>query len=177
MAELIARRYSNALFELAKDEDKVAVIREDIEGILATLSDNPDFVSIICHPHITYDEKSVLLKNTFENKVDENILGLFDILLRKNREEELVSVLKNFVELAKEEQNETSVEIVTAIALSDDQLNKLVQLISKKINKTVSYTTVIDPAIIGGIKITVDGKVIDGTIANEFANLKKALYS
>ncbi len=176
MAELVAKRYSNALFEIAKEENKVDVLLEEVQSIISILDDNKEFMSVINHPHITSEDKGRLLKETFESKVDSNIIGLFQVVLSKNREEEILSILENFVELAREYQNITTAVITTAVTLSASQIEKIVDSISKSLNKKVEYETVVDKNLIGGLKIAVDGKVFENSVRKTFEDLKKDFY-
>ncbi len=176
MAELVAKRYSNALFDIAKEENKVELLLTEVQGIIDILKDNSEFISVINHPHITGEEKRRLLKNTFENKVDGNIIGLFEVVLSKNREEEILSILENFVALAREYQKITTATITSAVALSASQIEKIVNSISTSLGKTIEYVTVIDESLIGGLKIAVDGKVFENTVSKTFNDLKKDFY-
>ncbi len=177
MAELVAKRYSNALFEIAKEENKVEVLLKEVQDIINILNDNSDFMAVINHPHVTGEEKGRLLKETFENKVDGNIIGLFDVVLTKNREEEILAILENFVELARDYQNITTAVITTAVALSASQIERIVEKISKSLKKTVEYKTVVDENLIGGLKIAVDGQVFENTVQKTFEDLKKDFYT
>ncbi len=177
MAELVAKRYSNALFEIAKEENKVELLLTEVQGIINILNDNEEFISVINHPHITSEDKGRLLKDTFENKVDSNIIGLFEVVLNKNREEEIPAILENFVSLAREYQKITTATITSAVALSASQIEKIVEKISASLGKKVEYVTVVDESLIGGLKISVDGKVFENSVSKTFTDLKKDFYA
>ncbi|MFV0440746.1 MAG: F0F1 ATP synthase subunit delta [Lachnospirales bacterium] len=176
MAELVAKRYSNALFSIAIDENKVDSLLEDVTGILEVFNSNQDFTAIMNHPQITSHEKSELLKNTFENHVDSDIIGLFEIVLKKNRATELVSILENFIDLAKKHQNISKAVITTATPLSEVQANKIVTILSEKLGKTINYEVEIDENLIGGLKVAIDGKVFENTVQKTLTDLKKDFY-
>ncbi|MFV0520318.1 MAG: ATP synthase F1 subunit delta [Lachnospirales bacterium] len=176
MAELVAKRYSNALFSIASEENKVETLLKEIETMLDIFKENEDFKFIINHPHMPKEEKIILLKNVFDGKVDENVIGLFQVILSKNRESELVSILEGYVTLAKEHLNITTATIVTAKVLSDEQINKILANISKQLGKTVNYTVEVDEKILGGLKILVDGKVYENTIEKTISDMKKEFY-
>lgn len=176
MAELVSKRYSNALFSIAKDEDKVDFLLKEIETMLDIFEDNKDFRFIINHPHMPKEEKISLLRNVFDGKVDENIIGLFQVVLNKNRESELVEILSGFVALAKDHLNITTARIISAKTLSSEQIKKILNNISKQLGKTVNYTVEVDEKIIGGLKIFVDGKVFENTIEKTLQDMKKEFY-
>ncbi len=176
MAELVAKRYSNALFSISKDENKVNALLTEIETMLDIFEDNKDFRFIINHPHMPKEEKIALLKNVFDGKVDENIIGLFEVVLSKNRENILIEILEGFVELAKDHLNITTAKIISAKPLSNEQIEKILLNISKQLGKTVNYIVEVDETIIGGLKIFVDGKVFENTIEKTIQDMKKEFY-
>lgn len=177
MADLVAGRYGNALFSLAKDENKVEQLLNEVGCVLELFDENPELMAVITHPQVDSNEKFNLLKTSFQGKVDESLFGLFEVVFTKNREAYLPDILRNFVEKAREDQNITSVEICSPIELTSSQLEKIVTTIENKSGKKVSYTAIVDKSLLGGVRITIDGKVLDNTIKWNFKNLKSMLLA
>lgn len=66
----------------------------------------------------------------------------------------------------------TAVAVVTtAVALTQDQERSLLSALQKRTGKTVTLKTVIDKELLGGIKVEIDGEILDGSLKN---NLKRA---
>ena len=67
--------------------------------------------------------------------------------------------------------------IYTVNELSKEQINKLEESVTKKLNKKVELSNVIDPSIIGGIKIVVNDTVFDNSIVRRLESLKQELIN
>ena len=65
--------------------------------------------------------------------------------------------------------------VTSAVALSDDDQAALRQKLQEMSHKTVSLITRVDPTLIGGIRVEMDGKRYDNTIQNKLSRLKQSL--
>jgi F-type H+-transporting ATPase subunit delta len=177
MAKLISRRYANALFELALESNKLDLYKNEIELIYDSVTKDNEFLKILNHPQITSEEKAKMLDDIFKAKVSDDIIALFHLMLRKNREAELIDVLSVFLEKYNAYKGITTALVYSAKPLSEAQLNTIKQKLSQNLNKQVDIKAEVDPALIGGVKILVDGHIIDGTIKKKLDDLKKQLLN
>ena len=61
--------------------------------------------------------------------------------------------------------------------LSEKKLNEIKEKLSNKLNKQVDVEALVEPELIGGLKITVEGRVIDNTVKSQLENMKKAMLN
>ena len=177
MAKLISKRYAVALFELAKETDKMDLFNEQVELIYDSIKNDKDFLTVLNHPRISGGEKFNLFQNIFKDNISEEILGLISIVVKKNRETEMLEILETFLELVKDYKGITTAYVYSAIALKDEQLAKIKENLSKNLNKEVIIKADVKPELIGGLVINVDGKVIDNSIKSNLENIKKRLIN
>ncbi len=177
MAKLISKRYAVALFELAKETDKVDLFYNQINFIFDSIKNDTQFLSVLNHPRISGGEKFNLFQNIYKNNISEEILGLISIVVKKNRETEIIEILETFLELVKEYKGITTAYVCSAKALSDEQINKIKQNLSKNLNKEIIIEASVKPELIGGLLINVDGKVIDNSIKRNLDDIKKSLIN
>ncbi len=179
MGQLIANRYAKSLFDLALDQKK------DAETYLDTLLSEmilikevfgqSEMQKFIFHPQISSIQKMEFLETALKGKVLDAILGLFSILLNKNREAELIDVCEAFIKLCREHKGITKAVVKSAVPLSSTQLDKIRASLQVKLKKQVEIETMIDKDLIGGLCIQVDGLVLDATIQKQLQELKKRL--
>lgn len=174
MGKLISKRYSIALFELAKEEEKVDKINEEIQTVYLSIKNNKEFLSILSHPRIGGEEKLMLFKNTFDG-LSEDVLGLISIVCKNNREDCFVEIFEEFLNLVKEYKGIADVLIQSASELTDEQMQKLKEKLEQKLNKKIIIQAEISDDLIGGMLISVNGKTIDNSIKKELKNIKKCL--
>ncbi len=177
MAKLISKRYAVALFELAKETDKMDLFNQQVELIYDSIKNDKDFLTVLNHPRISGGEKFNLFQNIFKDNISEEILGLISIIVKKNRETEMLEILETFLELVKDYKGITTAYVYSAIALKDEQLAKIKENLSKNLNKEVIIKADVKPELIGGLVINVDGKVIDNSIKSNLENIKKRLIN
>lgn len=175
MAKLVSRRYANALFELALERNQIDRFDKEVKMIYGSITDDKKFSNVLNHPQITGDEKMKMFENIFKGKISEDILGLFHLVLRKNREAELIEILSVFIDKVREYKRITTAYVSSAKPLSKTQLNDIKAKLSQNLNKQVDIEASVVPELIGGVRILVDGHVIDGTIKKQIDELKKQL--
>jgi F-type H+-transporting ATPase subunit delta len=69
--------------------------------------------------------------------------------------------------------NKTTAKVVSAVPLSEGQMANMSSLLARKLNKEVDVHVVVDPAVIGGLSIQVDGFFVDRTLRYQLRNMKE----
>jgi len=177
MAQLAANRYASALFDLALEYSKLDVFEDEIKFVLDVLNDDKEFLNVLNHPQVSGEDKLGILEKTFKGKISDEILGLFAVALKKNREAQIVNMLKLFIKKADEHKGIETAFVTSARPLNDKQVESIKQKLSKNLNKQIFIQADVDEALIGGVRIKVAGHIIDGTIKKQLGDLKKQLLN
>lgn len=177
MARLISKRYAIALFELAKELNKVDDFNNEIQVIYNSIKNDKEFLDVLIHPRISSLEKFSIFENIFKGKVSEEILGLISIVINKNREQEILEILETFLNLVKDFKGITTAYVYSAVKLTENQLKSINEKLNEKLNKQVIIEAYEKPELIGGILINVDGKIIDNSIKKGLEDIKKSLIN
>jgi len=177
MAKLISGVYADALFSIASESDRIDEFEQQAEFIIDIFKNDDDFKKVINHPQISSDKKQEIFENVFKDNVSSEMMGLLMLVLRKNRETELKSIIEAFLNKVMEYKGIKHAYITSAVKLNNKQLENIKQKLSENLNKQIIIHTEIDPELIGGIKIFVDGHIIDGTVKKRIADIKKELMN
>lgn len=175
MAELVAKRYSSALFDVALEENRVDAFKEELLFITDCLREYSQLKEILASPLIQLHEKKDIVTQIFKDKVKPEILNFLYILMDKRRQSFLQEITSEFVALADASQNMLSATAITASPLKIEDLLVLQAKLSKSSGKNVHLTNQVNKDIIGGILIQMGDKVIDGTVKNRLGQLKEQL--
>ncbi len=177
MAQLVrvSKVYAEALFNLAVSENVLENLENDARLVLDTLKADNDLFKVLTHPQVTFEEKMGFLEKTFKGNVSDHILGLLSVLLKKNHSAETKLVLTEFLRMVLEHNRITVCQVTSAIPLTDKQREDIVSKLSAKLNKTIKLEETVDPQLIGGMSVTVDGRVLDSSIKTQLGELKKKL--
>ncbi|KAB3530895.1 F0F1 ATP synthase subunit delta [Alkaliphilus serpentinus] len=175
MAELVAKRYSNALFEVALEINTIDVFKEELMFISNCLKEYSQLDELLASPLIQLQEKKDLVTQIFKDGVSNEMLNFLYILLDKRRQGYLQDITTEYVALANASKNMVSAVAITASPMKMVDLQVLEAKLSKSSGKNVQLTNQVDGDIIGGILIKMGDKVIDGTIKNRLGQLKEQL--
>jgi len=177
MAQLTKRlgnRYGTAIFELSIERGMLNENLNQAMFLRDALSDD-DCKKIITHPRISSAEKISFFNQAFSEHISQDLLGFLKLTVTKNREEFIVPALSSFIDMANDFVRKTTATVISAVPLKADQLSSLAALLSKKTNKQVTIEQKIDPSVIGGLYIQVDGYVIDCTIKTRLQEVKSSM--
>ena len=177
MAKLVSKVYGDALFSLAVEEDKLDVIWEEVKGIRDAVTENPEFLSVICHPEMEQEKKLSVLDDIFKGKMSDDTMGFLNVLVRKGRFGELLPILDYFDEQAKEYKKIGVVKVSTPMPLSDEQKEQ----VEKKLLAVTDYESLqiqyeIDESLLGGMVIRIGDRVLDNSIRSKMELMSRQLY-
>lgn len=170
---LQAKRYAQAIFEIALEKKELDKWQADLQRI-AVLTQDAEFVAVMDNPKYSFEAKSKLISNQIGqiNPLAKNLAfllisrGLFSIIQEVYAEYQLL--LDNFRGIEK-------ADITTAVPLSDAEKNQLTESLRALTGKKIILSLNVDPSIIGGLVIRVGGRLIDGSTNSQLAALKGEL--
>ena len=175
MEKLAILRYSKALFALSLEKNAVEAYNDAAKSILAVIEHDKDVLGIINHPAIPLEQKMDALSKAFAGKVPDDFIGLFALLLRRGRKDEILGVLRHFDTLYMDYVRKTVAKLYSPVALPKEKVAEITAILSQKLNKTVLIDSVIDNTLIAGFRVEVDGCVFDASIKHQIESLKKEL--
>ena len=176
MAKLISKTYGDALFELAVEKNKVDVLLEEIEQLKQVLSENEEFGRLMNHPRIIKEEKIQVVKDVFEGRVSEEILGFLTIVITKDRYRDIDAIIDYFIAEVKRYKGIGIATVTTAVPLREEQRKKVEQ----KLLDTTQYTKMemhyeVDGSLIGGMVVRIGDRVVDSSVRTKLSELQKEL--
>ena len=162
--------YATALFDLALEQDSVDDFLKQAVFLRDSLSDE-DCRRMLVHPQISAAEKHEFFRKTFEGKIHEDLLGFLYLVADKNRESHLISALDALIGIIERHNGIVTAKVLSAAGYDAEQAEELRTMLSKKLNKHVELELKVDPSLIGGPYIFVDGYYIDWTVKKRIRDL------
>ena len=166
MKELTSR-YSTALFSLKKDEDQLIDSQMEIKELLKVLKQNHDFLLLLDSSYKEFEEK--------EKIVDEEIKNFIKIIVRNHRSKYLIEIFEEFNSLVNEYRGVLEGLVYSTEPLSEKELDKLNKKISEVENIPTELKNIIDPQLIGGVKVVINDHIYDGSIKHHLENMRNTL--
>lgn len=175
MNELV-REYGGALFELAYDEGKADAILSETRAIKEFFGRDAEYVSFLSSPNIPIDERIKAVGEAFDGKVDKYVSSFIKMMTERGYARHIGDCLNEYERRYLEKNNISVVSVRSAVALTDAQKEALAANLSKKTGKNIELDCSVDPSLIGGISVYVDGKLYDGSVSAHIEKIRRALY-
>lgn len=175
MAELVAKRYGTALFELAIENKQVDDMELEVKAIMNVFMNEPELLEVLNHPQVTIKNKEKIVEDLFDKNLSNNVLGLINLTIKKGRQNMLIEIFEYFLEKVNEYNNIIKVSVTSIESLTDTQKNDIVTKIETITNKTVVLEEIIDDSIIGGLIIRIGDRIIDNSIKGQLQAMSKDL--
>ncbi|QLY40258.1 ATP synthase F1 subunit delta [Hujiaoplasma nucleasis] len=165
-----SKQYALALFSLASEKKEIEIIYQELNQLIQGLDD--DSFKFFLNPKIENKEKHQVIEKVLNNQL---LINFFKALIDNNRFNFVEEILKAYKELLNESQNIGELIVFSNKALSQENKDKLIQKFTKVLNKKIIINEVIQPSIIGGIRIEYQGSVIDQTVDASLEQIKSSL--
>lgn len=170
----VANKYAKALFDVAIDKDRLDLMYDELSEVSeATKNYGEDLRAIDSNPNQPASERRKFVGIVFgdANYYLKNML----MILANNRHLVLInSIFKEFKSLYNEYHNEDSTIVESVYQLSDEELDRIKDLILKQTNLSqVHITTKINPELIGGFRVKVGTTVLDGSVKKDLEQIER----
>jgi F-type H+-transporting ATPase subunit delta len=170
--EEIAQVYARSLFEVAKDQDKLDDVREQIGQVADALEENRELAVFFFSPYFSTPEKKDGLDKAIDGAepIVQNFLGL---LIENHRMPALFRVRRELDRLWEEENQLLPVQITSAIELDQAVTERIGDEIGRQTDRKVQLTSTVDPDVLGGIVLRVGNSILDASIRTRLERLRK----
>jgi F-type H+-transporting ATPase subunit delta len=172
---ITAKRYVGALMQLAEENGLTDSVKNDLDTISETYMTNSELLSFLEHPVIPAEEKKDAVSLIFKDHVSEYVLNFLKLLIDRNRISILPSIIDIYSEMLNKKRNISIAEVITAVEIDENTVQKLKYKLEEVFNCTVEITHSVDSEIIAGMIVKIGDKTIDGSIKTKFENMKKQL--
>jgi F-type H+-transporting ATPase subunit delta len=174
--EEIAQVYARSLFEVAIEQDKLDVVREQLAEFTDALSESHELQMFFFSPYFSTDEKQDGLRRAVTD-ADESVLNLLLVLLENHRMPVIFRVRREYDRLWRETNQLLAVQITSAVELDPSVAERVGDEIGRQTGRTVELTSAVDPEILGGIVVRVGNSIIDASIRTRLDNLRKQVVN
>ncbi|MFC5627110.1 ATP synthase F1 subunit delta [Algoriphagus winogradskyi] len=169
----VASRYAKSIMELSLEKGRLEEVHTDFLRLTALAESNHELNLVLKNPIVGSDKKLNVLKALFAKSVDPLTMTFFEIISRKNREEILLDVAKEFENQYNLHMSIQVAEVTTTFPL-DDTLRKEFAEVVKEVSgkKSVQLVEKINPDLIGGYILKVNDRQIDESLSSKLRQLK-----
>lgn len=170
---MVENEYAKAVFELAKEEDKVLVFDECFHAVIDTL--NSEFLEIINSSFITKEEIKKMVGKVYKS-LDETFIHFLFVLVDHSRFGKIADIYKEYDKLVQMDNNILKVELISASSLTKAKLKSFEESLSLKYpGKKILITNTINQDLIGGVIIKTDEKSMDASVLGTLNKIRESI--
>jgi len=170
--EEIASVYARSLFEVAKEQDKLDKVRDELGEFADALHESRELQVFLFSPYFSTKEKSEGLDKAISG-ADDTTLNFLRLLIEKHRMPVLFRVRAEFDRLWEDENRLLPVTVTSAVELPKATVKQIGDRIAEQTDRKVDLQSNVDPDILGGIVVRVGNSVLDASIRNRLENFRK----
>jgi F-type H+-transporting ATPase subunit delta len=171
-----ARPYAKAVFELAQESNQF----DAWSGRLAfwnALVSNPEMAQRLEAPGLTHRDRAGMIEAVAGDDMDDNSRNFIRLLSENNRLGLIPDMQGIYEQLRAEAEGEIEATVTSAFELTDSQSQRIIDALSKRLDRKVRIVNVIDKDLIGGAVIRAGDLVIDGSLKGRVENMERAVSS
>ncbi|MFQ5602153.1 MAG: ATP synthase F1 subunit delta [bacterium] len=174
---VLAKRYARALFEIAKERGLLDKIYHEIDFLNKNLQSNEELQLFFSSQEMSKKEKKTTLDKMLQDRVSNVFFNFLSLLLMKNRESLFSTIAKQFGIMFDDHNKKIRAKATTAVPLDSKSFSNLKSHLDNAYSADVQISNQVDPSILGGIIVNIQGQVFDGCLQSQLHRLKSKLIA
>jgi F-type H+-transporting ATPase subunit delta len=170
--EEIAAVYARSLFEVAKQQNKLDTVRDQLGAFTDALNDTRELQVFFFSPYFSTAEKMDGLDRTVSD-ADPIVLNFLKLLIENHRMPVIFRLRRVFEELWQEENKLLPVQVTSAVELDPTTVSQIGDRIAEQTGRTVDLSATVDPDVLGGLVVRVGNSILDASVRNRLEQLRK----
>jgi F-type H+-transporting ATPase subunit delta len=170
--EEIAAVYARSLFEVAKEQDKLDLVREQLGAFADALDETRELQVFFFSPYFSTQEKQDGLDRAVSG-ADPAVVNFLKLLIENHRMPVIFRVRRAYEELWEEENKLLPVQVTSAVELDQGTVKQIGDKIAEQTGRKVDLSAHVEPDILGGIVVRVGNSVLDASVRNRLEQLRK----
>lgn len=168
----VAKRYAQGLLDFTQESGNTDSVFGEMKDIVKIMSSSKELNQFVNTPIIDSRKKEAIALEIFKDfsPVAKNIIRL---VIKQGREAQLKNIAQEFINKVEDIKGTQRITLVSATALSQDNINKIIAD-SKMVNvSNYDLETIIKPEILGGYILRIGDQQIDASVRTKLGNIKK----
>jgi F-type H+-transporting ATPase subunit delta len=170
-----ARRYARALLDLALRAQAAESLRDELRAAVQLLEREVDLREALAHPALTAEKKRQLVEAVWQGGAGDLLVRLLVLLAARNRVALLPAISAAFGQEWNQHRGVLSAEVASAVALDDLQAKAIQVAVERLAGKPVELSHRVEPGLLGGLRLSLAGRVYDGSVRGRLQSLRQTL--
>jgi len=180
MSEAVAKRYAEALFQLGNEKDVIDQLVEELRAVREIFIEHEQLDIFLKNPRVSIEQKKQFLEEIFQS-IHRDIVNTLKLLVERERTEITPSIIDHFFQMVNDAKGIIEAKVFSVRKLTDDEKNALSKSFVKrfKFNKdhTIKMNNIIDPSLVGGLKIQIGNTIYDGSVSGKLKRIERKIMA
>lgn len=166
--------YAEALVAVVQAEGDLAATEDELFAVAQALAGSDELREVLADRRIPAARRQQIVEDLLGGQAAETTVALVSMVVGAGRGSDLVRIIEAAVERSAGLRNKAVAEVRSAIALSDDQQQRLAEALRQATGKDVTVKVIVDPTVMGGLVTRIGDEVIDGSVRTRINQLREA---
>ncbi len=166
------KEYAEALFAIALEKNSLSLYAKNLETVKDEIQKEPMYLELLASPALPVAKRILGLEEAFSSLLCEDVMSFLILLVKNGRIKELMACIDEFFALKAAKENISEAVVYYAMPISDTQKARLKEKLEKMTLKKIELFFVEDKSLLGGIKVVLDGKILDGSVKHHLKDIK-----
>ena len=170
--EEIAEVYARALFEVAKENDVLDRVHDELGQFADALDSDRNLQVFLFSPYFSSEEKKDGVRRIVSD-ADERVVNFLELVAERHRMPAIFRIRRTLDSMWAEENRLLPVTVTSAVELDESLVKDIGQRIEEQTGRKVELSSNVDPDVLGGLQVRVGNMVLDATVRNRLEQLRK----
>lgn len=168
----IASEYAMALFSLGLETGEEQAFMSALDELRTMLVEQPEYMELLSSPCLTAQERAALIDEAFAASLPESIVSLIKLMCDKGRAREIPACVQEYRCLLDARSSAVTANVTSAVELTAHEKEALTRRLEGMSGKKVTLVCSVDPSLLGGVIVEMDGKIMDGSLRHRLQEIK-----
>lgn len=172
-----AKTYGGALYDLAKSENLTDTLLQNLQLVSRMFSENAGYGRMLANPAISRPDRRQLIDDAWQGTIHPYACNFMKLLCDNGTISQFGDCANEYRRRYNEDHGILCVRAVSAVPMADELAEKLRRKIGRMTGKTVELTVRVDDSVLGGVRLELPGRQLDGTVQHHLDALARKLRS
>ncbi len=180
-----SKEYAQALFMLAQEEtlsgnanhseSMVKTISDALNTVSSILKGNPEYMDLLASPNIPMTERLGAVDAAFSDCVTEYVVSFIKLLCEKGHIRIFHKCVSDYDDMYHSSEGISTAKVISAVPLTAKEKEALQLQLEKYCGHTVIIKCSHNRAVLGGMIVHIDGKILDGSLRRRLHDIKEVM--
>lgn len=172
----VGRVYALALLGLAQEQEIAENVGRELAGMAEGVASDPAVAGFLGSPLVSEADRATVLETALRGRLADLTVDLLQVMNRKRRLALVPALAEAYRRELDRQLGRVDVEVASAVTLSEPLRERLRTALAGATRREPRLHERVDPGLVGGLVVAVDGRKIDASIAAHLRRLTERLF-